>query len=286
MTYDKNSIEFVSLPTNPRFVDLTDRRFTRLMVLGYAGIRTRNAKMWWVECDCGTIKKVGGAELKNGDTQSCRCLHRDIMATHGESPFHNPSPEYSIYKGAKGRCENPDHQSYAKYGGRGIKFLYISVEQFIQDVGRRPTPRHTLERKDNERGYEPGNCCWATMAEQMRNTRRTHRITIDGVTKCRTDWCEYFGIDKDTASGRHHRGWCDACLFLPLGSACVHKPRRIFLGRRSDNHFLVLNGKSQTIASWSRELNINATTLSARIHLYGWSEEKTLTTPVRSKSKP
>jgi hypothetical protein len=83
------------------------------------------------------------------------------------------TPERRAYQNAKHRCENPKAQSWERYGGRGIRFLFTSFEQFITEMGKRPTPAHSLERRNNDGNYEPGNCTWATSAEQHAN--QTHR---------------------------------------------------------------------------------------------------------------
>lgn len=102
--------------------------------------------------------------------------HPEIgKTTHGASKRNNEGrrwPEYEAYIGAKGRCTNPKDPSYLNYGGRGIEFRYTGFQQFIIDVGRRPTSRYTLERKNNNGHYEPGNCKWATMSEQLKNRRK------------------------------------------------------------------------------------------------------------------
>lgn len=85
-------------------------------------------------------------------------------------------PEYSSYSSARNRCNNPHCPRYECYGGRGIKFLYTSFEQFIADVGRKPTPKHSLDRINNDGNYEPGNCRWATLSEQARNKSRYKNI--------------------------------------------------------------------------------------------------------------
>jgi hypothetical protein len=108
------------------------------------------------------------------------------------------------------RCYNPHHASYPYYGGRGITVCLEwqqSFMAFYTDMGPRPTPRHSIERKNNDLGYEPTNCRWATRKEQVRNRRRNRFITFQGQTLCLTDWAEVTGINASTLSHRFHAGW-------------------------------------------------------------------------------
>lgn len=81
------------------------------------------------------------------------------------------STEWRAYYNAKDRCTRPNNISYPYYGGRGIQFLYESIEQFIADVGFRPSPQHSLDRINNDGHYELGNCKWSTGTEQISNRR-------------------------------------------------------------------------------------------------------------------
>lgn len=82
------------------------------------------------------------------------------------------TPEYRSYSGAKQRCTNPKAKRYQDYGGRGIEFRFTSFKEFITHVGLKPTPRHSLDRNNNDGHYEPGNVKWATPSEQNKNQRK------------------------------------------------------------------------------------------------------------------
>jgi hypothetical protein len=86
------------------------------------------------------------------------------------------SPEYHAYTSAKGRCTFSGNKHWKHYGGRGIKFLFTSFEQFFAELGARPTEKHSVDRKDNNGNYEPGNVRWATQSEQTKNQRRCMAI--------------------------------------------------------------------------------------------------------------
>lgn len=102
----------------------------------------------------------------------------------------NYKAEYQCWQDMRRRCLNPKRRDYARYGGRGIKVCdrWASFATFLADMGPRPSPKHSLDRIDNLGHYEPGNCKWATAAEQTRNRRSNLHVTIDGVTKVAADW--------------------------------------------------------------------------------------------------
>ncbi len=130
-------------------------------------------------------------------------------------------PEYNTWEGIKQRCHNPNEKRYAEYGGRGITVCVRwreSFEAFLADVGSRPSPEHSLDRLDNDRGYEPGNVRWATRSQQQRNRRTTnHRLTFRGETRCVTEWAEILGISERTLRARAVRGWsAERALTTPV----------------------------------------------------------------------
>lgn len=169
--------QIISKPTHPSFIDLEGKVFGRLKVISYAGRHPGPGyeKLWNCVCECGTCKpKVFGSALRSGGTVSCGCYRneriREANTTHGVSY----TPAHSAYFHAKERCESPKHHGYEYYGGRGIEFRFNSFEEFFKEIGPRPSPVHSLERKDNNGHYEVGNIKWATKLEQQRN-RRTYK---------------------------------------------------------------------------------------------------------------
>ena len=155
--------------------DLTNQVFGRLTVkLRLPSYKYRRA-VWLCDCSCGKQKVATSQVLLSGDTQSCGCLiaetAREVNTRHGATAGGQRTPEYQAYINAKRRCIDPKAQSYARYGGRGIQFLLTSFEQFLADIGPRPTSEHSLDRKDNNGHYVIGNMKWSTRVEQANNRR-------------------------------------------------------------------------------------------------------------------
>lgn len=115
------------------------------------------------------------------------------FTTHGRTK----TPEYAAWAAMKARCNNPKHYAYDRYGGRGIKVdpAWETFEAFFADMGPRPSPRHTLEREDNEKGYGPDNCSWAIWERQNRNRRNTVKVEYGGETRALAELCEIHRVD-------------------------------------------------------------------------------------------
>lgn len=157
-------------------LDLHGRKFTRLFVLSKLRKRGNGGQVLWrCRCKCGTIVVVPAQSLISKNTQSCGCLSRErsamrivkVARTHGMSG----TPTHSSYKSAKQRCTNPRNNRFHLYGGRGIEFRFTSFEEFFTEVGKRPSLRHSIDRKDPNGHYEPGNVRWATPKVQRANRR-------------------------------------------------------------------------------------------------------------------
>ena len=159
-----------------RIKDITDQVFGRVKVVSFHGLDKDNRAEWKCVCSCGTEFITLGKSLRVGLTQSCGCLQKErataCATKHGYAgPWKgNSKPEYVAYGNARARCNNPKCDKFPYYGGRGIKFLFTSFEQFIADVGPRPKGR-TLDRINNNGNYEPGNIRWATKDQQNANKR-------------------------------------------------------------------------------------------------------------------
>ena len=120
------------------------------------------------------------------------------------------TPEYRAWQQMRLRCTDPEHAAWADYGGRGITVCerwLESVEAFVEDMGQKPDLEHELDRIDNNRGYEPGNCRWATRKENDRNRRSNRHLEFRGERKTIAEWCEALGLRRDTVGKRLASGW-------------------------------------------------------------------------------
>lgn len=147
-------------------------RFGNYILIERVPNDARRQARWRCRCDCGVVKVVRLAHLTHGAIVSCGCVGRRNLdqTTHGLKAL----PEYRVWKTMKERCRSRKHNRYPRYGGRGITVCSAWVNDFtafIRDMGRRPSSKHSIERRDNDGNYEPTNCYWATAVEQRANRR-------------------------------------------------------------------------------------------------------------------
>lgn len=193
----------MSKPVVRPLVDVSEQKFGRLLALNMVREPGKDARVRCM-CECGKEKIVILYNLRNGNTTSCGCLSKELTSErsrslgalmgaanlkHGHAIGYSHSSTYSSWQDAKKRCYSLKNKRYAEYGGRGIKMCDEWVKdfgEFLRYMGEKPKGL-TLERCDVNRGYEPGNCIWATRTSQAQNTR-ANVATWEIVREIRSLW--------------------------------------------------------------------------------------------------
>lgn len=191
-------------------------RFSRLVIVGQ-GEKRNGAIHVKCLCDCGKITRPSIYKLRSGRIKSCGCLKHELLlkasTTHGQTVGHAPTPEYVTWASMKQRCTRApsEYKCSHRYLGRGIAVCdrwKDSFENFLADMGPKPTPRHSIERLDNAKGYSPDNCIWADMKAQQRNRTNNRRIVAGEAYGLLCEWAEFTGIKRETIRDRIDRyGW-------------------------------------------------------------------------------
>src|SRR6185312_861272 len=190
-------------------MDLTGQTFGRLTVLrrSHSKDQRTGAPLWGCRCECGVLVERMASRLRAGSARSCGAVSCKDSArrSHG----HSRKPAYFVWKAMRQRCSNPNDAAWNRYGGRGIRVCKRwdnSFEAFIADMGW-PKPRQSIERIDNARGYEPGNCIWSDDTTQANNKRNNHLVTFGGHTMTVSQWADETGLSMTCIYVRLRRGW-------------------------------------------------------------------------------
>lgn len=217
-----------------RIIDLTNMKFGRLSPIKYVG-RTNGRTLWECICDCGNHTIVGYSNLVSGITKSCGCYDlecklkrnrgRRKSATSEKFNGYNlisDHPLYNIWSSMITRCYNVNRKHFDNYGGRGIEVCdrwrgENGFENFVNDMGERPSPNHSIDRIDVNGNYNPENCRWATPKEQCNNRRVTRYIVLNGEKIALSDFCSKYGLNYWSLYNKLRRGFDINEVVLNLG---------------------------------------------------------------------
>ncbi len=209
----------------PSFNDITGKTFNRLTVISRAENIGR-CTAWNCVCSCGNKTVTRSKAIVSGGAKSCGCLQKEVAVAlarrmgikcgkdsggykHGDACRGKRTAENSIWAAMRDRCNNPANNNFMHYGARGITVCerWNLFENFIADMGCRPSNKHSIERINNNGNYCAENCKWATRVEQANNTRRNHILIFQGVSDTVAGWANKLGISYTSLNNRIHRGW-------------------------------------------------------------------------------
>lgn len=201
-----------------KVIDIVGWRSGRLVVTAYSH-RGKKEHYWHCQCDCGGTSVVRGSKIRRKETISCGSAHDFFRPGQFKHGLHK-SRVYGIWSGMKERCLSDKHPAFKRYGGRGITICkeWLDLNNFVTwaySSGYKPDL--TLDRRNNDGNYEPSNCRWIPMAEQLRNRSSNVNYTVNGVTKCQAEWCRELGISPNTIQRRLKAGITGEDLFKKVG---------------------------------------------------------------------
>lgn len=245
-----------------KIIDLTGKTFGRLTVIRYAGKAKNQKALWECECSCGNRIIAQGVNLRNGNTSSCGCLHKEKFNGYKHGLKHTKL--YNIWGAMKARCLNPHTKSYKNYGGRGITIC----EEWINDfkcfydwaISNGYEENLSIDRIDVNGNYEPSNCRWVDAETQANNTRTNRKIEYNGKILTIAQWEKATGLP---IWNRLNSGWTlEECFERPLN----YKQHSVF----------EYDGKAYTIVELSKLFDIPYYTLYRRLVIKHWDIEKAL----------
>ncbi len=189
-------------------IDMTGKTVNGITVV--CGIGSRSGKrVWKCICQCGIYFEAVGTGLRSGSVKGCAaCTKANILRAITKHSAIG-TKEYITYNAMKSRCTNPKDKRYERYGGRGINICdrwMESFNNFLMDMGPKPSDGHSIERLDVDKGYEPSNCIWATLSEQANNRTNNTRIEIDGRVQNINQWSKESGVNRTVILRRLKRG--------------------------------------------------------------------------------
>ena len=210
-----------------RFKDIAGERYGRLVARKRISKQVGKRKMsyWICDCDCGNKTTVQLTHLTSGDTKSCGCLSAELASKRNSSHRMINTRFYSIWAHIKTRILNENCHCYSDYGGRGLRIdeNWLEFEHFYNDMHnsyKEHTKKHcekntTIDRINNDKGYFPKNCRWATQKQQVNNRRNTLYFTIKGERMTASQIANKYDLTHSTVSHRINRGWSEGKVISP-----------------------------------------------------------------------
>ena len=216
----------IMVRVNVHAENLSGKKYGRWTVLIHSN---KKRQSWLCRCDCGTEREVFSGDFKSGKSRSCGCIISEVTAKRNLTHGRTFSIEYECWCGIKKRCYNEKSAGFHLYGARGIKVCerwLNSFENFFADMGLKPSPDHSIERKDMNGDYSPENCCWATDLEQGKNKRNNRWLTARGETFHLSEWARKLDVSVTFILNRIKRGWTvEDAVFLPKQPPRFRKKR-------------------------------------------------------------
>ena len=182
----------------------SDRSFYKFRRKGYENLVQGSRRNWLCVCQCGNEAIITHGALIGKSSTSCGCFANEKRFTQSITHGASYTPEYSVWSKMRGRCNNPNSPDAPDYSERGITVCerWSKFENFLEDMGKRLSPQHTIERIDNDKGYSPDNCKWATPIEQGNNKRNNILLTFQGETHTLAEWSRIRHINYPTLRAR------------------------------------------------------------------------------------
>ena len=242
-----------------RTLDLTWRRFGRLVVVRFDGFHKNLYPKWICRCDCGKIKSCFSTNLLEGKTKSCGCKRRKVVKMKNFEHGMSNTRLYRIWGNMKDRCYRKNSPFYDRYGGRGIAVCddWLDFGLFATwALGHGYNDDLSIDRIDNDKGYSPENCRWTTQYIQSRNTSRNRLITYNGKTMVAIDWAKALGISYSSLNERIAKYGLQAAMTM-------EKHYTPAIGE------IEYNGKKMLAPEWAKLFGICRSTMYKRFKKYG-----------------
>ena len=192
-----------------KFIDISGQRFGRLIVIKENGTTKNGDIRWLCRCDCGNEKTITGSKLRSGHTQSCGCLQRETIRKIRTKHNMSSASLYSIWGNMKERCYRKTNNRYYRYGARGITVCdewhdFANFSEWAFDNGYEEGL--SIDRIDIDKNYEPGNCRWIPLSEQMQNRSNTHWVEYNNEKICMSEFSRRIGISLSMVYKRLKKG--------------------------------------------------------------------------------